>query len=118
MVHKHKDLLERIAQALLDRETLDAAAIETLNAGKELPALVITEENEDGKLSSSDTVDNSFAEENLVGDVVIESDPVPEEPVLENHDGDTSNSEESIPDSVNTTAVPLDLEDPEASTSN
>ncbi|MCH7892144.1 MAG: ATP-dependent zinc metalloprotease FtsH, partial [Gemmatimonadetes bacterium] len=33
----HRDLLERIAQALLERETLDATDIGLLNAGEELP---------------------------------------------------------------------------------
>ena len=106
LIRKHKDLLERIAQALLDRETLDATDVETLNAGKELPALVISEENENDGLPSSDTVPE------------VEGDPVLQEPVLENHDGDISNSEESIPDSVNTTAVGLDSRDPGTSTSN
>jgi cell division protease FtsH len=37
LLELHKDLLERIAQALLDRETLDRAEIALLGAGKELP---------------------------------------------------------------------------------
>ena len=101
LIRKHEDLLERIAQALLDRETLDATDVETLSAGKELPALVISEENEDDGSPSSDTVPE------------VEGDPV-----LENHDDDISNCEDSIPDSVNTTAVRLDSQGPGTSTSN
>jgi cell division protease FtsH len=37
LMEEHKELLERIANALLDRETLDRAEIALIGAGKELP---------------------------------------------------------------------------------
>lgn len=39
MLDKEEDLLERIAQALLERETLDRSEIQLLEGGKELPPL-------------------------------------------------------------------------------
>jgi cell division protease FtsH len=39
LLEQNKDLLERIAQALLDRETLDRDEIALIAAGKELPPL-------------------------------------------------------------------------------
>ncbi|MSR35898.1 MAG: ATP-dependent metallopeptidase FtsH/Yme1/Tma family protein [Gemmatimonadetes bacterium] len=39
LLEKNQDLLERIAQALLDRETLDRESIALIGAGKELPPL-------------------------------------------------------------------------------
>ncbi|MEN8375787.1 MAG: ATP-dependent zinc metalloprotease FtsH [Gemmatimonadota bacterium] len=38
-VREHEDLLEKLAQALLERETLDAEEIKLLEEGKELPLL-------------------------------------------------------------------------------
>jgi cell division protease FtsH len=40
ILSSHRDALERIAQALLEREVLDAGEVEMLIAGKELPARV------------------------------------------------------------------------------
>jgi cell division protease FtsH len=39
ILDKEEDLLERIAQALLERETLDRSEIQLLDEGKELPPL-------------------------------------------------------------------------------
>ena len=39
LMEEHKDLLERIASALLDRETLDRAEIALIAAGQDLPPL-------------------------------------------------------------------------------
>ena len=39
LLEQNKDLLERIAQALLDRETLDREEIALIAAGKDLPPL-------------------------------------------------------------------------------
>ena len=46
IIEDHRDLLRRIAEALLDRETLDADEIQLLVEGKELPALVTDFESE------------------------------------------------------------------------
>jgi cell division protease FtsH len=43
----NKDLLEIFAQALLERETLDREAIETLERGEELPPVEVPEEEEE-----------------------------------------------------------------------
>ncbi|MDH5591015.1 MAG: ATP-dependent zinc metalloprotease FtsH, partial [Gemmatimonadota bacterium] len=43
VLEEHKDLLESIAQALLDRETLDRVEIEMLEAGTPLPPLLSAE---------------------------------------------------------------------------
>jgi cell division protease FtsH len=39
LLDKERDLLERIAQALLERETLDRSEIDLLDEGKELPPM-------------------------------------------------------------------------------
>jgi cell division protease FtsH len=44
VIEDNKDLLEAIARALLDRETLDSTAIGFLDRGEELPGLVIPED--------------------------------------------------------------------------
>jgi len=43
LIEGHKDLLERIAQALLDRETVDREEIRLIAEGKELPPLQVPE---------------------------------------------------------------------------
>jgi cell division protease FtsH len=45
-LEEYRDLLERIAQALLERETLDADEIEALEAGQPLPPLPATDSAE------------------------------------------------------------------------
>ena len=53
IVTEHKDLLERIAQGLLERETLDSVDIGLLDAGEELPPLsTADDEAEDGSEES------------------------------------------------------------------
>ena len=44
IVREHRDLLDRIAEALLDRETLAAPEIQALDEGKPLPALEIEDD--------------------------------------------------------------------------
>ena len=43
VIEENGDLLERIAQALLDRETLDRKEIQLIAQGKELPPLQVPE---------------------------------------------------------------------------
>ena len=44
VLEQHKDLLETVAQALLERETLNRGEIETLERGEPLPPLPMPEE--------------------------------------------------------------------------
>ncbi len=48
-LEEHRDLLERIAMALLDRETLGASEIQLLNEGKELPPVEVPGEALEGE---------------------------------------------------------------------
>ena len=60
---EHKDLLERIAQALLERESLDATDVTLLDAGEELPLLSDLEEGDDFLDSTEDTTAASTEDE-------------------------------------------------------
>ena len=44
VLEENADLLERVAAALLERETLDVKAIALLNEGRELPPLPVEEQ--------------------------------------------------------------------------
>ncbi|MFV2006987.1 MAG: ATP-dependent zinc metalloprotease FtsH [Longimicrobiales bacterium] len=48
IVAEHRELLDRVAEALLDRETLGATEIEALSEGEPLPALAMEDEGEVG----------------------------------------------------------------------
>jgi len=48
LLEENEDLLERLARALLERETLDRDEIELLAAGEELPPIEIPPEGEEG----------------------------------------------------------------------
>lgn len=50
VLNKNKDLVESIAQALLDRETLDRAQLEVLERGEELPSLPVESVEEEESL--------------------------------------------------------------------
>mgnify|MGYP001250569291 CR=1 FL=1 len=50
VLNKNKDLIESIAQALLDRETLDRAQLEVLERGEELPPLPVESVEEEESL--------------------------------------------------------------------
>jgi cell division protease FtsH len=50
VLDENKDLLESIAQALLERETLDRNDVEALERGEPLPPLPVLEEDEAPKL--------------------------------------------------------------------
>jgi len=47
VIEEHRDTLERIALALLDREVLDAAELKLVIEGKQLPARVVPQKGED-----------------------------------------------------------------------
>jgi len=132
LVAEHRDLLEIFAQALLDRETLDADDILALNAGEELPPLADPEDVEEGKASSSSAdsdgspagegeVDVAAGEEAGSSESDVEGSGVGEsdagEPAGEESAGEESVAEESSPDAVRTPVVRLGAEDPEAGAS-
>jgi hypothetical protein len=50
VLNKNKDLIESIAQALLDRETLDRTQLEVLERGEELPPLPVESVEEEESL--------------------------------------------------------------------
>ena len=119
LVAEHRDLLEVVAQALLDRETLDAADVGALDAGEELPPLTDPEQDEDGETSSSlPASDDGPDEEGTADDDTVGPNPVREGAAPEGEDQEESGAEESSPDTVHTPVVRLGAEDPEAGASN
>ena len=126
LVTEHRDLLEDFAQALLDRETLDAAEIGALDAGEPLPALPITDEEADGEPFSSpvgsedDPSEEETASVASDGDTLQESptgEALPEGSADEGSGAEESGAEESSPDTVRTPVVQVGVEDPEAGAS-
>ena len=134
IVTEHKDLLERIAQALLDRETLDSTEIGLLDAGEELPPLASngreaddgSEEEEGGaadggELDVADAVDTKQDEpdelEELDAAPVDEADAQTEVSTAVKVGDEASGDEETSPGTVRTPAVQLSAEDPEADAS-
>jgi len=103
---KHKDLLERIAQALLERESLDATDIGLLNAGEELPLLSDLEEG-DNLLDSTEDTTATSAEDRVDIEVAMT------EPEIDEGSGDA----EAAPKEVRTPVARLGSQDPETDTS-
>ncbi len=131
IVAEHKDLLERIAQGLLERETLDSADIALLDVGEELPPLPTEDdtqddEAEDGSEESeggpadggeleADEADADLEELDAAsGD---EADVQAEVPTAVNVGDEPSSDKETSPGTVRTPAVQLSAEDPEADAS-
>ncbi len=83
IVEKHRDLLDRIAEALLDRESLGPPEIQALDEGKPLPALAV--EDDDGGGDEADSSEAEVAggldEEPEVDAVASDEVLVPEETV-------------------------------------
>ena len=102
LVTEHRDLLEELAQALLDRETLDAAEIAALDAGEELPPLAAPEDDEEGEgaASSSDATDDSPVEEGTAEDTVVEEGAAEDTVVEEGAAKDTVVEEGAAKDTV------------------
>ena len=128
IVTEHKDLLERIAQALLDRETLDSTEISLLDTGEELPPLANGgEEVDDGSEEAdgdppgdrgeleADEADAGMDELNAAS--VEEEDAQTEVPTAVKVGDEPSGDEETSPGTVRTPAVQLSAEDPEADAS-
>ena len=127
IVTEHKDLLERIAQALLDRETLDSVEISLLDLGEELPPPANGGEEADagseeadgdpgdrGELEA-DEADAGMDELNAAS--VEEADAQTEVPTAVKVGDEASGDEETSPGTVRTPAVQLSAEDPEADAS-
>ena len=118
LVSEHRDLLEDFAQALLDRETLDAAEIGALDAGEPLPALPTTDDAEDRESASApETSDEDSSGE---GGDEVEAPAVEassEGQVEEESNVEETGADESSPDTVRTPVVQLGVEDPEAGAS-
>ncbi len=124
IVMDHKDLLERIAQGLLERETLDSVDIALLDAGEELPPLPTEDdEAEDGPAESeggpteggeleADAADADLDE--LDAASVDEVETQTEVPTAVKLGDEPPGDEETSPGTVRTPAVQLSAEDPEA----
>ena len=131
IVAEHKDLLERIAQGLLERETLDSADIALLDVGEELPPLpteddIQDDEAEDGSEESeggpadggeleADAADAELDESDAAS--VDEVETQTEVPTAVKLGDEPSGDEETSPGTVRTPAVQLSAEDPEADAS-
>ena len=136
----HTDLLERIAQALLERETLDATDIGLLSAGEELPPLPVEEEKgEAGSANAESKKDAGEGEEPEADadadpdDADADPDDAPEDeadtasedeveketevPAAVKLGDEPPGDEETSPGTVRTPAVQLSAEDPEADAS-
>jgi cell division protease FtsH len=139
IVTEHGDLLERIAQALLDRETLDSSEINLLDADEDLPPLPSpadtegdgSEESEEGSVDGDELdadaqdADSKKLEKleklkglkELDGESVIEEDEQVEVPTGVKVGDESSGDEETSPGTVRAPAVQLGAEDPEADAS-
>ena len=120
LVTEHRDLLEDFAQALLDRETLDAAEIAALDAGEPLPALAVTDDEEEQESSSlSGASDEDSSDED--GEAPVVEAAAVEAPAArqaeEESDVEETGADEASPDTVRTPVVQLGVEDPEAGAS-
>ena len=111
IVTEHKDLLERIAQGLLDRETLDSVEIGLLDQNEELPPLAPA----DGGELEADEADADLEE--LDAASADEADVQTEVPTAVSVGDEPSGDEETSPGTVRTPAVQLSAEDPEADAS-
>ncbi len=112
LLAEHRDLLEDIAQALLERESLDAPAIALLDAGEELPPLSALEENGDG---DGDGDDGDPAEDSPAA--TDEDGAEDEADVTEPSADEESGDDQAASREVRTPAVRLGSEDPETGAS-
>jgi len=123
IVKEHIDLLERVAQALLDRETLDSAEIGLLDVGEALPPLASGDEDTDdgsgesegspadGGEPGADAADADLDKLDAAsGD---EADSRTEVPTAVRLGHESAGDKETSPGTVRTPAVQLSTEDPE-----
>ena len=122
VVTEHIDLLERIAQGLLERETLDAVDIGLLEAGEDLPTLP----TENGSSESEGGPEDGLELEEAGADAdvdklnatsVDEAETQAEVPTAVKLGDEPPGDEETSPGTVRTPAVQLSAEDPEADAS-
>ncbi|HIF05596.1 MAG TPA: ATP-dependent zinc metalloprotease FtsH [Gemmatimonadetes bacterium] len=130
IVTEHNDLLERVAQALLERETLGSVEIGLLDEDEELPPLAGPEESdeedqassEEGPLAGEDSESDSESDTESETEPDTEPDPTPandaevvtEVPTAVEASEEPSGDEETSPGTVRTPAVQLSAEGPEA----
>ena len=124
IVTEHGDLLERIAQALLDRETLDSVEIGLLESDEELPPppngggeADDGSEAEGGAADGRELEGDADPEAELDAVSVDEADVQTEVPTAVKVGDEPSSDEETSPGTVRTPAVQLSAEDPEADAS-
>ena len=122
IVTEHKDLLERIAQGLLERETLDSVDIGLLDAGEELPPLsTADDEAEDGSgrvgRGSCGRLEADAPEADLDAASADEVKTETAVPTAVKLGDEPSGDEETSPGTVRTPAVQHSAEDPEADAS-
>ena len=124
IVTEHKDLLERIAQGLLERETLDSVDIGLLDAGEELPPLRTADDEagDDSEESGGGPADGGDLEADAPeADLdAASADEVKTEtavPTAVKLGDEPSGDEETSPGTVRTPAVQHSAEDPEADAS-
>jgi cell division protease FtsH len=125
IVQEHKDLLERIAQALLERETLDAVDIAFLEAGEELPPLPTEDDEAEDESAEPEEGPAGVGEmEADAADAELDAAPVDEVekktvvvPTAVKLGDEPSGDEDTSPGTVRTPAVQLSAEDPEADAS-
>jgi cell division protease FtsH len=121
VVKEHDDLLERVAQALLDRETLDSVEILLLDEDKALPPLASVEEDAADDPASSQEGSTADAEMELDlesetasrNEEEAETEALTVEKAVEEPSGDR----ETGPGTVRTSPVQLSADDPEADVS-
>jgi cell division protease FtsH len=116
LLAEHRDLLEDIAQALLERESLDAPAIALLDAGEELPPLSALEENGDGDGDGDDGGDDGDPAEDSPA-ATDEDGAEDEADVTEPSADEESGDDQAASREVRTPAVRLGSEDPETGAS-
>ncbi len=123
IIKEHGDLLERVAQALLDRETLGSTEIDLLDAGEELPPLANGDEATDDEAGESEGsgVDGGEPEADAadadLDELDTESVDEVEVSTAVKLGDEPSSDEETSPGTVRTPVVRLSAEDPEADAS-
>ncbi len=144
IVKEHLDLLERVAQALLDRESLDATEILLLDANEELPPPANAGgEADDGSVDGATEAEGGPADDGepeageadgelkelqklkelkkldaiSADEEEAQTDAQTEVPTAVEVSDESSGDEETSPGTVRTPAVQLSAEDPEADAS-
>ena len=115
LISEHADLLERIASALLDRETLDAAEIAALDANEALPPLETGEDARDDEPTAARVA--AAVEEGVAARATTSEVPDTDLAHLEGPGLDGAEDEEASADAVHTPVARTGAEDLEAGAS-